>query len=220
MYIGDQLLDADMAFLADLAFAVILVQALRYAPWRALIQGRRVHLVLAAAVSLMALWALRAGVSPGLTIHFLALTSVTLMLGWELALLAGTLALVGVSLATSAPATGFAANALVTVVVPVAISYGIFRLVDARVPHLMTYVLLCAFLGSAVAIVASSLAAATMLAISGAYTWQQMGYEYLGYLPLVALPEGLLNGTIMTAMVMLRPDWIRTYDDRRYLLGK
>ena len=53
------------------------------------------HLCLGGAIALVPLWTLRAGLHEGLEIHFLGLTSLTLLLGWRLALLAGTRAAPG-----------------------------------------------------------------------------------------------------------------------------
>ncbi|WP_315982595.1 hypothetical protein [Aliamphritea spongicola] len=41
--------------------------------------------------------------------------------------------------------------------------------------------------------------------------------EYIQYLPLIMFPEGLLNGIIMTAMMVFHPDWIRTFDAKAYI---
>ena len=51
------------------------------------------HLCLGSAIVLVPLWTLRAGLHEGLEIHFLGLTSLTLLLGWRLALLAPCLTL-------------------------------------------------------------------------------------------------------------------------------
>ena len=51
------------------------------------------HLCLGGAIVLVPLWTLRAGLHEGLEIHFLGLTSLTLLLGWRLALLAPCLTL-------------------------------------------------------------------------------------------------------------------------------
>lgn len=37
------------------------------------------------------------------------------------------------------------------------------------------------------------------------------------FLPLIMFPEGLLNGIIMTGMMVFHPDWIRTFDARHYI---
>ena len=55
--------------------------------------------VLACALVLAILWRIKAGILPGLELHILGVTAVTLILGWRLAIFASSLAslLLGVS---------------------------------------------------------------------------------------------------------------------------
>jgi len=53
------------------------------------------HVFLGASVLLMFLWTIRGGLAPGLGVHLLGATVLTLMFGWRLALLAMALALAG-----------------------------------------------------------------------------------------------------------------------------
>ena len=57
--------------------------------------------------------------------------------------------------------------------------------------------------------------AGVMLA-SGAYDAHRLSYEYWPYLPLVAFPEGFVNGMIITALVGLRAHWVVTFDEDFY----
>jgi len=34
------------------------------------------------------------------------------------------------------------------------------------------------------------------------------------------LSEGFINGAIMTLLTILRPEWVRSFDDRDYIDGK
>ncbi|AOV18061.1 hypothetical protein BJI67_14205 [Acidihalobacter aeolianus] len=56
--------------------------------------------------------------------------------------------------------------------------------------------------------------------MAGAYPPSRLLHDYLVYLPLLALPEGMLNGMLVTALVMVRPGWQITYSDARYLKSK
>jgi uncharacterized membrane protein len=33
----------------------------------------------------------------------------------------------------------------------------------------------------------------------------------------LALPEGVINGMVVTVMAALKPEWIASFDERRYL---
>lgn len=55
---------------------------------------------------------------------------------------------------------------------------------------------------------------------SGQYSWQVIMDSYLGILPLLLFPEGLLNGMLITVLVIFRPEWMRTYLDRDYINNK
>ncbi|NIR62013.1 MAG: hypothetical protein GWO02_22280, partial [Gammaproteobacteria bacterium] len=77
----------------------VLARAVLRAPWRDLAERGRLHAFLGACVSLMVLWRIEAGISPGLGFHYLGATVLTLMFGWRLALIALAAVLAGVTAA-------------------------------------------------------------------------------------------------------------------------
>jgi len=178
------------------------------------------HVFLGASVLLMFLWTIRGGLAPGLGVHLLGATVLTLMFGWRLALLAMALALAGTAVYGLVGWTTLGVNGLVGTVVPVAVSQALLRLVERHLPaHLFIYIFLCGFLGAGLAMAASVLAEAALLAAVGAAP-DLLSVSNLPYLPLLMLPEAFLNGTLVTALVGMRPRWIWTFDDGRYLHGK
>ena len=78
------------------------------------------HLCLGGAIVLVPLWTLRAGLHEGLEIHFLGLTSLTLLLGWRLALLAPCLTLLLLAYFGVIPLADIGWQALIGVALPVA----------------------------------------------------------------------------------------------------
>ena len=52
------------------------------------------------------------------------------------------------------------------------------------------------------------------------YNWQVVFDNYLSILPLLLLPEALLNGMAITVLVVFKPEWMRTYRDRDYIINK
>jgi len=206
-------------WLAQGVYFLALLIALYAAPWRTLFSNRQLqHLFLGTTVILMLLWQMRAGISPGLGIHFLGVTVLTLMFGWDLAILAASLALLGTSIIGQESWQGFAVNGLCTIIIPVLVSYSILRLVEAKLPlNFFIYLFLCCFLGAGVATVCGGLSMGFLLWISEVYSGAKIYQEYIQYLPLIMFPEGLLNGIIMTGMMVFYPDWIRTFDATKYI---
>jgi uncharacterized membrane protein len=219
--VNNQLL-GDLVTLSVALYVVVLAWAIYRAPWKSLTQHpERLHIFLGTCVLLMLLWKLRAGVSPGLDIHFLGMTALTLIAGWQMAIIGSGLVLAGVSLFTEVDWFNFPVNALLTGVIPVLATLGMLRLASRFLPkHFFIYIYINAFLGGMVAITATSLVAAGMLWVSGEYDFSQLSREYLAYLPLLAFPEGFVNGMVMTGLVVLRPEWVATFDDELYLKGK
>ena len=199
-------------------FLLILVHALRSIDWHLLRNDDAMqHTLFGAAVVLGFLWHLRAGISPGLSIHIFGMTVITLMLGWALAVVAGLLALVITVITGREPLLMFAANGLVTVMVPAIVSYQIMLWERRRnFRNFFAYIFFCGFFGSGIAIAAAGVTMCLMLWSSGVYTFGELVHEYLRYLPLFMIPEGFANGAFVTGLMVLHPDRLTTLDQRRY----
>lgn len=218
MYITSAQLLADFNLLANALYVGVLIQSIRKAPWRSLLRFERLNIFLAACAFLVVLWSLRAGVSQGLALHYLGVTTLTLVFGWPLAVLGSGVVLAVLGLAKGLDWAAFGINAWVTGVVPVLLTHALHRLVDRRLPkNFFIYLYLCAFLGGMLAILASAVLVAGLLALSGAYPVAKISYEYLAYLPLLVLPEGILNGMVMTMLLVLKPEWVSSFDADAYL---
>jgi uncharacterized membrane protein len=57
-------------------------------------------------------------------------------------------------------------------------------------------------------------------ALAGAYPLGYLLDEYLPYYLLMAWSEAFATGMLITVMVVYKPEWVATFDDHRYLLGK
>lgn len=195
--------------------------ALRIAPWRRLREAERFHVFLGSVVALLLLWHLRVGVQPGLSFHLLGATAVTLMFGWSLAILACGLALVGVSLNTGQGWTGFAINAVVTGVLPVTLTQVLLVLIRWYLPkYFFVYVLVNGFLTGGLVGLASGYLVTGLLVASGAYSFALLRETVLPFFPLMFLPEAILNGWVLTVLVLYRPNWVYSFSDDQYLKGK
>lgn len=218
MNLTDSLLPADLLFFAWFVWLLVGIQALCAAPWRAFLASSKLqHVFLGASAALFLMWIFEVGVRPALGFHFLCVTVYTLMFGWSLGVIGASLIMTGVTV-MSGDWTALAMNTLLLGILPVSISYGVYRLVYRYLPHhLFIYIFLCAFFNAMLAAGAAVLALATLLVLTETYAFTRLSHDYLPYLPLYLFPEGLLNGMTTMALIGLRPDWLKTYDDDIYL---
>jgi uncharacterized membrane protein len=218
MGMTENLLSTSQWIITLLLFLVILVRALRAIDWQAFRKDNALqHSFFGAAVVLGFVWQLRAGISPGLAIHIFGITVITLMLGWALAVLAGLMALVITVITGREPLIMFAANGLITVMVPAIVSHGIMlweRRRDFR--NFFAYIFFCGFFGAGLSVAAAGTVMCLMLWTSGVYTFDQLVHEYIRYLPLFMIPEGFVNGAFVTGLMVFHPDRLTTLNQRRY----
>ncbi len=218
MNLTDSLLPSDLLYFANLIWFAIGLYALRSAPWRLFLANSRIqHVFLGATVVLFLMWNFEMGVHPALGFHFLGLTTFTLMFGWSLGVIGASLVTVAVTCVHGHWAA-LAMNALVLGVLPVSVSYGVYHLVHRHLPHhLFVYIFLCAFFNAMLAAGVAVMTLVVLLVATDTYTFARISYEHLPYLPLYLFPEGMLNGMVITALIGVRPDWLKTYDDETYL---
>ncbi len=208
-------------WLFGLLYAFSLLAALRLASWRNFRHGEYLHVFLGAVMCLVLLWHMRAQVNPGLSFHLLGVTAVTLMFGWSLAVIATSLALLGVAINSGNGWDAFVINAMVTGVLPVTLTQVLLVLIRHYLPRqFFIYVLVNGFLTAGFVGILCGYLAAWLLIWSGAYTYAELDQTFLPFFPLMFLPEAMLNGWIMTAMVVFRPEWVGSFSDEQYLKGK
>lgn len=201
---------------------LVLFQAVRTAPWHK-VKGdsHAQHVFFGVTLAVALLWYGSASIGDGLTFHFLMMTTVTLLFGWQFAVLSALLALVVLSAFGQTGWDAIALNWLLMGVVPALITWWILLAAYRWLPHhFFVYVFLNAFLaggiGTFVALVL------TGLALMGAevQTVEKVNHSFMPYIPLLAAPEAFLNGFVMAFLVMFKPEWISTFTDEHYLKGK
>ncbi|WP_019589044.1 MULTISPECIES: energy-coupling factor ABC transporter permease [unclassified Thioalkalivibrio] len=198
-----------------------LVVMLRRMPWEAFFIPGRAQLFVGAFIALLVIWTLRAQTVDGLALHLMGMTAVTLVFGWQLAILlaflvVGVLGLFGVLPMSTVPLTVLLAGIL-----PVAVTWGLLRLTETRLPpHMFIYLYGVAFLGGALSAVVVVLGTAAVYGLFTELAWHEVYRDYVRYLPLLILPESVVNGIVVTALVVLRPGWLATWSDERYLHGR
>jgi uncharacterized membrane protein len=221
MTVESSLFPPSLVWLVWVLYGLCLAAALRMAPWGKFRDSRQTHVFLGTVVALLLLWHMKANVQPGLSFHLLGVTAVTLMFGWSLAVIAATLALLGVTWNTGGGWEGFAINAMIGGVVPITLTQILLILIRWYLPkQFFVYVLVNGFLTAGFVGVASGYLVTWLLILSGAYTFAQLDQTFLPFFPLMFLPEAILNGWVMAVLVAFRPEWVYSFSDEQYLHGK
>ncbi|PKO73088.1 MAG: hypothetical protein CVU23_04540 [Betaproteobacteria bacterium HGW-Betaproteobacteria-17] len=216
------LLPASFYLVGWLGLAVLGWRWLMSGDWRRLAEPSKLNLFLGATVAVLTLWQIRAGIKPGLHFHFYGVAALTLMFGFWRASFAGVLIL----LANAAfgrgswGALGF--DALLTAALPAAVSWGVFRLLERRLPnHFFVYVLGNGFFGAALSVAAIGLATTALMTVAGAYPLDYLLTHYTPYATLMlSWAEAFSTGMAITVMAVYRPAWLETFDDARYIQDK
>jgi len=212
------LLPTAWEWVAHGVFWPVLLAALRRAPWFHLRDSESLNVLLGTIVGVLVLWTMKAGFADGMHLHLLGATLLTLMFGWQFAVIGMTLVVVGMTVGTGGGWWVFPMNALLLGVAPVAVSHWIYRIADRYLPnHFFIYIFLSAFFGAAAAIGAAGLLSSGVLGLAGVYSPEYIHYNFVRYLPLIMFPEAFITGMLMTLFVVYQPRWVSTFDDARYL---
>ncbi|MBL8472856.1 MAG: energy-coupling factor ABC transporter permease [Rhodocyclaceae bacterium] len=196
----------------------VLGWALWKAPWKWLADSRHLNVWLGAVVALALLWSMRAGVRPGLNLHLLGGMLLTLVAGRQLALIGLAMVLAAITFNGETAWVSFGLNYLVMAVAPVFAAWAIMTLVARRLPHhLFVYIFCNGFFGAALSVAAVGGASNAVLLLSGAYAFDFLLSEYAMFFLLLGFSEAWLTGMVVTLMVVYRPEWVSTFDDRIYL---
>jgi uncharacterized membrane protein len=203
------------------AYGLACFKALQWADWQRLGRSSQLNVFLGACVALMLLWSLRTEIQPGFSWHLSGMVSLTLMFGWALALLGGSLVLVAITAVGLNDWLGFLPSAVLHILLPVSLTTLVLAVVRLYLPkHYFVYVFINAFLAGGVVAIVSALATVGSLLLTGAYNLEELKETYLLFLPLMFFPEAVLNGWTMSILVGFRPDWVGSFNDEEYLHGK
>lgn len=179
------------------------------------------HIVFGSAVGILFLWSFRVSIYEGLIIHFLWLTTLTLVLGFRWAILVASTVLLILTIIGNEDWQMLGVNGLLGVFLPVIITYAIFSFTFHRIPrNIFSYIFLCGFLPGALTIGAKMLAMSGYYYLEGFYTWDVIEYNYTYMTLLMIFPEAFFNGFSITCLVIYKPDLVHTYHDKFYLDGK
>lgn len=174
-------------------------------------------LFVGAVLVLSVLWQLKAQLPNLPALHFLGITTVTLVLGLRLTLFVIPLALLLPQIAAyMAGQPGLVVEIEIlhwTALCLVALqSYCCYLLVSRLLPtHLFVSIFVSSFLNSLLgALCFVACLAVGYFAVLGLGTDTQPS-EFLLVMPLLAMPEALLNGMAMTLLLVYRPHWVAAF---------
>ncbi|MES9970368.1 MAG: energy-coupling factor ABC transporter permease [Candidatus Thiodiazotropha sp.] len=202
-------------------YAVVLLYALRMAPWGRLARKGQLHVFLGAIVALIVLWHIRAQLQPGISFHLLGVTAITLMFGWSMAIIMASLALLAVCVNAGIGWQGYVVSFMTVALVPITLSQISLVLIRSWLPRqFFVYVLGNGFFTAWVVGYASGYLAMQLLVLSGAYTMAELQVTVMPFFPLMFFPEALVNGWVITLMVVFCPTWVYSFSDEQYIHGK
>ncbi len=206
---------------ANFLYVPLLLWILYSAPWYKLRDKENLHVFLGAAVVLTLLWSVKAGIRPGMNFHLLGATLVMLMFGWKFAILTLSLVLVGQGIYGNIEWGAYSLNALMMIIGPVLFSYFIYRISQIYLPkHFFVYTLFNGFFCAILTMLLLVITTCILLLCCGGYDWDDIYYRYLPFTPMMLFAEGFFTGMLTSSLVLFRPEWIGSFDDRRYLSGK
>lgn len=206
---------------ATLLLLLLLVKAVRHGTWPRFADRELLNVFLGGCVFLLLIWNLKAGVKPGLTFHLLGATLFMLMYGWEVAFIAICLVLVGATLYGLIEWQAFALNALVMGALPILFSHAVYRLAVWYLPHhFFVYILVNAFFCGGVAMALTVSTSSSLMVLLGPYSLGTVLHSYLPFAFFMMFGEGFMTGMLVTSMALMKPHWLITFDERRYISGK
>ena len=198
------------------------VVALRRANWRALhADPRRMHIIGGGAVACLLLWLMNIHLVDGLILHFLGVTTLTLVIGWSFTILAASLALSGFFALQGLDWSSLGLSLSLSVLVPALLTRGLARLLyRPTLRHPFVYFLGAGFAGGGLVVLSVSMIAVLLFWLAGVDAYVEAAAEWWPLIFMIMFSEGFLNGMCISALAVFHPDWVKTFDDRFYLDGR
>lgn len=218
MDIADALINSPWALVCQLIFWPVFVWACWSLPREKLDQQSLSKIWPALCVILFFLWQLKATLSPSLSIHLLGATLLTVLFGWQLAVIGLTAVLTAVSVISSASWSAFGINGINAILIPVLVSYHLVKMVYRFLPrHFFIYIFLSGFANAMLSLGVVGLASTAILSFTTTLGTETLIHHYLPAYLLLVFPEAFITGGVLTLFVVYRPQWVRSFDDKLYL---
>lgn len=204
--------------LFNVVYLLALGYALRTAPWHQVRADTSLqHRLGFSLVLVVIIWSLRAGVDQGLGIHFFMVTALHLVFGWRLALLVVTLGQLGMVLVGQEAWQGVGLNAVTSGLAPILTTWLVWRWQERNeLYNPFVFIFAVAFGGAILSVLVSGLVMTAVFTLGGVYTLTEVKEAFWIFVPLIALPEGVLNGMLIAGLVVFRPEWVALFDEDKY----
>lgn len=202
-----------------LILIVALLLALKTAPWFKVKNDRAAQNVwLGMSLIVFLIWQFSAQIADGISFHFLLVTLMTLMFGWQFALLGATLALVGLAFYVPTGWQAIGVNAGFMVLLPIWLTVLFVKLCDKYLePNFFVYVFFNGFLAAGVSsVLVLSVGGLVMLA-NDVHSLEILSQVFFPFIPLMAIPEGFVNGMLIAVLIALKPQWVASFQDSKHL---
>lgn len=209
MNLGELTPDPVLYWFSLVLYLLVLVVAVLTAPWRQLLARReRQNALGLAIVTLPMLWSMSPGLPGGVGFQLLGMTTVTLIFGWQLAVVIGTITGLILLIVGTWQQAALPVNLALVVLIPVAVTMAVLAAANLlRRTNLFVYMLGVGFFGSMLAQLASLWVGVLLMN-------PELDHPLV---LLLTFPEGFLNGALISALTVFYPEIVRTYDDVRYL---
>lgn len=218
MNIAAELLPRSWLLAANIALPAIVLWCALRAPWARLRAPGQLHVFLGTCVALMVLWRISASVPPGIGLHFIGATVVTLMFGARLAVICIAIVVVAQTAIGAIAPSAAPFHVLLLGAIPAAASRILLGTALRRLPaHLFVYLFVAGFLNGGVAMATTGIAAVAALALTAALPLETLLSEQLPYFLLMSWGEAFLTGGAITLLAVYRPNWLASYDQDRML---
>ncbi|OAJ93771.1 energy-coupling factor ABC transporter permease [Vibrio bivalvicida] len=168
--------------------------------------------------ALYVLWSADVGVKEGLSIHFLGITALTLMYGWQSAFALAIVICVLMALFGELAFQTIPEYLVLSCLFPIVVSYSIFLASYRYLPrNIFIFIFIAGFLNGGLTGTLHLIANSVYLSIVTEYDWQTIFDNYLIFTPLLAFPEGLLNGMTAAVLAVFKPELLRVFSDSDYI---
>lgn len=205
---------------AGLGLGMFLLWMLPRMSWAQLFVTDRRNQFLTAAMFLIVIWSMRAESIDGLAMHFLGVVIVTLVFGWQLAIVMVSLVVLFLALVGTVELLQAPLIVLMTGVMPVLVAANVLQISERHLPpHMFIYLYVVGFFGGGLSVLFVMAGNAALYGLFTDLSWATITSDYLRYMPLMMLPEAMLSGMLMTGLVVFRPELVATYSDARYVDG-
>ena len=150
--------------------------------------------------------------------HLLAMNLVALMIGAPAALWLGSALLLPYRLLfNGGDGYAYPVNALALLLPPLIVNQLSCRLVNRLPANIFIFIFVNGFIASAVGMMLTGLVLVSVLDISHAFPTSVLWTTAFPIFILIAWAEAFLSGITTAIFIALRPQWINTFDDNRYL---